>query len=470
MYYRPDDGVAADVIPFFHDGEFKLFYLRDYRDRERNGEGVPWCLVTTKDFVQYREYGEVLPRGAADEQDLFVFTGSVLEHDGRFYIFYTGHNHHFAEQGKNMEELCLAVSDDLVRWEKDPSFRIAAPEGFEPEDFRDPFVFFNGEAGQFWMLVAARRSTGGSPRRRGVTLLYTSDDLRSWKLTDAPLYAPDCFYMHECPDLFQMGDYWYLLFSEFSDKSCTRYRYSRSPSGSWTTPLNDTFDNRCLYAAKTAADDKGNRFLFGWNPIRNNDKDGESWQWGGTVVVHQLVQNDDGTLYVRCPDSVRAQYKNEQRFPVLSSAGSVKITEESCLLKSEDGYAAVNFGETGAANFKIEADIEVFGQTGDFGFSFIDNPERDTGYFVKFEPRFNRLCFNHYIGFGDRQFLVESERYCPMTPERHRVLIVCEGSVIEVYVDDAVAMSARMYGYKACRFGIYAQDCRILFENLRLYF
>ena len=78
LFYKPDDGWAADVIPFYWQGEYHLFYLKDYRDTEGHGEGTPWFHLGTRDFVTFTEYGEALPRGSRDEQDLYVFTGSVI--------------------------------------------------------------------------------------------------------------------------------------------------------------------------------------------------------------------------------------------------------------------------------------------------------------------------------------------------------------------------------------------------------
>ena len=98
LFYKPKGAAAADFIPFHHDGKFRLFYLHDWRDPAKHGEGTPWYLIETDDFVRFEERGEVIARGAPDEPDLFIFTGSVIRALGRFHIFYTAHNHHMAEQ------------------------------------------------------------------------------------------------------------------------------------------------------------------------------------------------------------------------------------------------------------------------------------------------------------------------------------------------------------------------------------
>ena len=102
MYFRPKDSVAGDIIPFYRDGSFRLFYLRDYRNAEKYGEGTPWHLLETKDFVRFTEKGEVISRGDKEEQDLYVYTGSVFEKENISYIFYTGYNPYFMKQGKRL--------------------------------------------------------------------------------------------------------------------------------------------------------------------------------------------------------------------------------------------------------------------------------------------------------------------------------------------------------------------------------
>jgi len=100
IFYRPFDGVAADFIPFFWNGAYHLFYLKDYRDEAAHGQGTPWFHLVTRDFVTFEDWSEALPRGAAEAQDLWIFTGSVIERNGTFHIFYTGHNSNFNGTGK----------------------------------------------------------------------------------------------------------------------------------------------------------------------------------------------------------------------------------------------------------------------------------------------------------------------------------------------------------------------------------
>ncbi len=41
FFYRPRNAWAADFIPLYAEGKFQLFYLLDWRNAEKYGEGVP---------------------------------------------------------------------------------------------------------------------------------------------------------------------------------------------------------------------------------------------------------------------------------------------------------------------------------------------------------------------------------------------------------------------------------------------
>lgn len=163
LFFKPADGWAGDFIPFYWQGEYHLFYLKDYRDKARHDEGTPWFHLSTRDFVHFVDHGEALSRGTEQEQDLYVFTGCVLEHQGQFHIYYTGHNRHLRAAGKPEQAVMHATSADLIHWQKDPANPILfADAQHEPHDWRDPFVFWNEETHEFWMLLAARATDGPS--------------------------------------------------------------------------------------------------------------------------------------------------------------------------------------------------------------------------------------------------------------------------------------------------------------------
>jgi beta-fructofuranosidase len=443
FFYKPGDGWAADVIPFYWQGEYHLFYLKDFRDPAAHGEGTPWYHLSTRDFVTFQDHGEALARGTAAEQDLYVFTGSVIERDGLFHIFYTGHNPHFRSHGRDEQAVMHAVSDDLHTWRKIPADTFAAPRiGYERHDWRDPFVFWHEETQEYWMLLAARL-TGGTTRRRGCTALCASPDLTTWEVRE-PLWSPNLYYTHECPDLFRIGDWWYLLFSEFSQATVTRYRMARSIGGPWLKPANDTFDGRAFYAAKTASDG-GRRFLFGWNPTRAGERKDGAWQWGGNMVVHELAQADDGTLTVQVPTSVSRAFG--KRVPAVFTVDPPYLIVEDDTVTINAGYS---FRAALAASLpdlcRISMTISFADHTDSFGLILHAREDDDTAYFIRFEPANHRLVFDSWPRPGDVPFIAELERplrFIPETPLTVEVLV--DGTVCEVYANGTTAMSARLY-------------------------
>jgi len=464
--YKPDDGWAADFIPFYWQGEYHLFYLKDFRDIPKHGEGTPWCHLVTRNFVKFVDYGECLPRGTVDDQDLYVFTGSVIYGESKFHIFYTGHNPHLRKAGRPEQAIMHAVSDDLFEWKKIPEDTFySPPDRFEPHDWRDPFVFWNESAGEFWMLIAARLKEGPS-RRRGCTCLCTSKDLKSWDVQE-PFYAPDMYFTHECPDLFQIGDWWYLIFSEFSDSCLTRYRISRTISGPWITPEVDTFDGRAFYAAKTASGED-HRFLFGWNPTRADGKDYATWQWGGNLVVHELVQRDDSTLAVRIPDSVLNFFETNQ---------SIQFNQGFKASTPKDGIVRLNgpssFRCLSAGNLPetcmIKATAVYSEPTKGFGIMLRTSEDFEAGYYVRLEPHRSRLVFDSWPRPGDCPHMVELERQINLQPGKPiQMILYTDGSLCKVYVDNQVALSARMYNHPAGNWGFFVSEGCAEFTDVHL--
>lgn len=465
MFYRPSHSVAADVIPFYCNNAFRLFYLRDFRDIENHGEGTPWYLLSTCDFVQFKEHGEVLKRGSKEEQDLYVFTGSAYEKNGKTYLFYTGHNPHFIEQGKHQEAVMLAVSNDFETWEKEADFKLLPTSTFEAHDFRDPFVFYNEETEEYNMLLAARL-TAGPDRRRGCTAVAVSKDLISWDVQDKPFYSPGLYYTHECPDLFKMGEWWYLVFSEFTDKCETRYRMAKTLEGPWLTPDHDTFDNRNFYAAKTVSDGK-ERYVIGWNPTNQKDQDFEETMWGGNIIVHKIVQREDGTLWVDCPDTIRKAYQTPVSLQERLTAGWGEMQVQGWKLGRPDGYSNLDFGFL-PKECRISFTVTFLEDTQYFYLYLHSDREQEKAYYIGLEPGMSRMTFDRWPRKRqDHPFMLELERKAVMTTgEAYEVEVIADHSVLEVYFDHKVAMSARMNELTDGTFGAAVSFGKVMIRDL----
>lgn len=464
VFFKPSDGWACDFVPFFWEGQYHLFYLKDYRDKDTYGEGTPWFHLNSPDLVTLSDLGEALQRGRSDEQDLYVFTGCVIEAAGQFHIFYTGHNPHLRKQGKPEQAIMHATSHDLVKWNKNSATPLlfADPERYEMHDWRDPFVFWNEEEQEYWMLLAARLKNGPS-HRRGCTALATSNDLLNWEICD-PLWAPGLYYTHECPDLFRIGDWWYLVFSTFSDRYLTHYRMSRDPRGPWITPSNDSFDGRAFYAAKTAGDGV-RRFAFGWNPTRTGETDTGEWNWGGQLVVHEVNQEADGSLSVMPPHEVTSQFHTPVELSPCFEMGKWVAKGNSLIGYAESSFAWSRLTEMPFTG-KLDVEITFTANTRDCGIFLRADENLEKYYQIRLEPSRSRVTFERWPQSPAEPPIVE--RPVDMGPDIPiHVQLISEGSVIVVYVDK-VAMSTRGYDHRNGSYGLFVSEGTATFSNIKV--
>ena len=206
-------GFVGDAMPYYENGSFHLFFLHDAKTKPA-GEGFHDIhSFETTDFKDFAYKGRQIPYGLASEADFGVGTGSMVKVGNTYYYYYTGHNETASFISSNpRESVLLATSIDMKNWTKVKNFKITAPAGYYDYEFRDPHVFFNTEDGKYWMLVSAQTSA-----KKAVVLKFTTTNPASGNWTvENPIYttsSSENYIMLECPDLFKMGNYWYLVFS-----------------------------------------------------------------------------------------------------------------------------------------------------------------------------------------------------------------------------------------------------------------
>lgn len=477
VFYAPQDGFVGDVIPFWHDGEFWLYYLLD----RHPGEGTPWRLVRTRDFVDFVDAGVGLTNGDASCDDFHAYTGSIVEVDGAHHLFYTGQNPKIVVEttGAPRQVVMHAVSrDGMSSWEKRPEDTFAAPgDRYDPADWRDPFVFRPVPDGPWRMLVAARHLTGPS-RRRGLVAQCVSWDLQSWEVTE-PFWDPALYVTHECPDVFAMGEWWYLVYSEFSERFATRYRVSRSPLGPWHVPAgtDGSLDARAFYAAKTAADENGSRYAFGWIPTRVGLCDDGAWEWAGDLAVHEVVQREDGTLDLRLPGSIRNSFIEQADVGISPVLGAWSGIDGGWRVSAAAGHACA-VGDELPDQYLLSVDIDVTEGTSAAGIVLRAGQDGDEGYAIRLEPRNGRMTFDRWPRkttgeaqwqiSGDVPQVLELERPADLSSGTHRLEVLVDGTAFCAYLDDRVAMSGRMYDRRDGGLGLFVTEGHAIFTDVRI--
>ena len=457
-YYKPYAGFVGDPMPFFDPNtkSYKVLYLQEFRPNMAGTYHPFWGLETT-DIANYTSLNEVLPTGSRAEQDAALGTGCVVynEQDKLYYIFYTA-NRDQPKSGEDAQVVMYATSPDFKTWTKDPLFRLRGVNyAYSSTDFRDPCIFRSDEDELWHMLVSTK--IGG----KGNLAEFTSADLKTWE--HKGVFMPmmwDRFY--ECPDVFKMGDWWYLVYSEMH-QAIRRVQYFKGhtlaelkactagDAGIWPDDHEGFLDSKGFYAGKTASDGT-NRYIWGWCPTRegyDNTKtnpDGEP-QWAGSLVAHRLIQHADGTLTLGAADGLKAKYN--------------KTAEVKLMAQSEEGLTAANGTYTldGAAyalfnrldyHNHLSMTVTTAGAADKFGISFVRgtdskkyytlvvNPEGDTRRKINFEEE----------GAEGMGFIGAIDSYIFNTPADnvYHIDIYTDNSVLVMYINDVLAYTNRIYG------------------------
>ncbi len=193
---------------------------------EGSKEGLDIGHAVTCDLVNWEYFGLALTRGAPGSwDDKNLATGSVIRRGGRYWMAFTGH-----KMGEPLfvQRVGVAVSDDLLLWEKlpenptseaDPAhYELVSTGDRTLTHWRDPFLLDTGE--EVIQYVCAR-GTEGDITLRGTVGLARSTDMRSWEALPPSEHDPIAEEM-EAPQVLEIGGRCYLVF-------CTKVQWL-SPS------------------------------------------------------------------------------------------------------------------------------------------------------------------------------------------------------------------------------------------------
>lgn len=467
IFFKPEHARVGDIIPFYDNGIFNLFYLKNWGDYDGPDRKPGWHRLTTTDNVNMTSETATGIRGG---------TGCVVKTVGVYHLFYC-----IFRDNPQRQYVCHAISEDMERWHDLPEDTFGPDERiYLPTDWRDPHVFWCDEDQCWWMVLCAQSQ--GKTRRRGCVGLCKSKDLSRWNCCE-PLYDPhSAMSGYECPDVFEMNGWWYLVFSQYTDGFHTTYRMSRSPRGPWFSPRIDTFDSRAFYAAKTGSDD-AHRYIYGWNPTRENDeygfnprgyngKDCNTWDWGGSMIIHELWQAEDGALYVKPVQTVMEAINCHINLEPEPLTGKWQKTERGWRMDAPHGYTAMLAGSMDEV-WRLSVDVQLTDITSRFGVALHVDEDFAEGYYVVVDLRRGRVEFQTPVRMterGGKMFPYEVELERPLPPgdrQRFHIDVIAEGTVLEVYLNQSVALSARMYDRSGGSFGFFVSEGSADFEMIQ---
>ena len=447
IFFQPEEDGGAqpyvgDTMPYYEDGTYYIYYLKESGDSYNHSV----YLATTTDFLSYQEYdAPILEASRSAAQDAWIGTGSVVKVGGEYLFFYTGHTTSDAFEYK--EKILLAKGSSLTSFEKVEGWEIVPPSSLgQKNDFRDPQAYYDADTDSIVLTVTAAQQ--GSARILKYTL---SSDLSEVTYDGIILTDPTgSFWNLECSDTFQIGSRWYITYSAQDDTLW--YASSDSQYGPYDKP--QRLEGKLFYAGKHV-ENGTDSYLVGWarrseSPSSTQDVSG----WAGNLMVQQLGQAEDGSLYLMPPKSVLDAF-TVQRPLVLEGT--------DCTVEAGSRYS-YSEAFTAYERFVITGKFTCTG-TGSFGLAFDFNNRQDKYKLISLDPDADTMTLSFNEGSTDI-----AQTSVVLDPgQTYSFTYLQEGSVGVFYIDGVAALTVRLYGVSGKPIRLFAENNSVTFSELNEY-
>jgi len=418
-------------------GVYHLFYQLSTRP-EGPDLVKHWGHATSTDLVRWEELPVALSPSPGGPDSVGCWSGSAIVDGDRVRVFYTG---------VMPEVQCLATAQDdaLAQWEKFPGNPVigAHASGLPLISFRDPTLWRDGDT---WMMGVGTGVQG----KGGAVLAYRSDDLRAWRYA-GPLFldeANEYSYLFECPSFLPIGDKHLLLYSGHLRNgriaSCYflgQYEDARFTPGAYG-PLDLSSD---YYAAQAFKDESGRILVFAWD---KSGRDQDTWPrygWSGAISFpRELSLGPDGGLCIRPARELAALRGAHSRYaPQTVTPASANVCDG---FASDECEIAATFTPGPSGRFGAER----------FGLVVRRSPGGEEQTRIYYEPGAGRLVMDRERASLDEKVLKGTQQGSLALSEGEALTlrIYLDRSVIEVYANDRVAGTLRVYPTRGDSLGV----------------
>ena len=436
-FVLPSGKLTGDTFPFFRNGVWHLFHMQ-----------MPVIAHhISRDLVHWEERPIAVAPGKTGEPDSQNnATGSVVEWNGQFYLFYTGN-----------QNVCLATSADLDHWTKHPGNPIMQGDDktYSRANFRDPFVFYYSPEKLWWMLIGTR--TMDQPgQRAGCVGLAKSKDLLSWRLC-APLWSPRIGPHCDCPQLVPYGRHWILFYLQRN----TRYRVCNRLTGAFRRLGARNLGTAGMAAGSRPAFDGKQWITFPFVGRQKGASEAGDFEYGGPLAIpRQLSFSARGGVTERpAAEILAAIYALPDHGKLLASASAVtgqwKVAGHDAVCQSPNG------GLLGLpslpADFYLEFDLLLTDRDSDFHLLLRATADLQQGYQLALHPRTRQVSLRPISQWDIDRVMVSRSVSIPVgKPMKVRVFVA--GSILEVFFGDRVSLTARLYSRREGLTGFEFRD------------
>lgn len=346
--------------------------------------------AVSENLLDWKELPPVLPPEEKGKRgDLRSWTGSTIEYDGKYYMFYTIRS---SDSNSRVQELGFAVSSDMMQWEKCENNPIITPDPrwYNTEenpaanglvDCRDLMVVKHPERPGHFGVFATRINTQFLQEGAVFAGAYT-ENFMDWEQTPPVFQSQKNQYtIVEMPDLFFFEGKWYLtwlednlygnreVFDDFFLTCGTVYAVSDRVEGPYLEPEDNILMASMGYNGFSCrtVDYRGKKYMLhsmGTRIAENEQKaefgalavpkeirivDGKLRPCYADIVNEKIIRTVISPTELAEPINVRMFYENEGiwKHETGITSGSVKY-----------GWSRFGFKNT-ADNFIFSSDITI---------------------------------------------------------------------------------------------------------------
>ncbi len=431
-------------------GEYHLFY--QYNPNGPFHGTIHWGHAVSTDLIHWRHLPIALAPepGTADEDG--CWSGCAVDDDGVPTLIYSGYRN-------GVQRPCLATSaDDLLTWQKDAGNPVipAPPPDLHLVEFRDHCVW--RENGTWYQLIGA-----GIEGQGGTVLLYRSTGLRSWEYLHPLLIGDQHRFtpiwtgsMWECPDFFALSGQ-HVLITSIWDKN--QLHYSAAFVGGYRDqrflPAVEhklDYGDQYFYAPQSFTDAQGRRIIFGWVQEGRGVEAQLASGWSGVMSLPRVLSlGSDGHVCMQpAPELVALRAEHVHRIDIHVPA------EQQVVLPNVNGDT-------------LELLVELTPVCdGCYGLVVRRSPDGAEQTRISYDAAQHQMIVDRTHSSLDPT-TDRNLHVAPLTlgsDEPLRLHIFLDRSVLEVFVNERISITSRIYPTRADSVGIALfaerEDARLL--------
>jgi beta-fructofuranosidase len=428
--------------PIFYQGRYHMFF--QYNPNGAFWGSMHWAHATSPDMIHWQHEPIALAPDPEGYDRDGVFSGSVVLNGATPTLIYSGvlpaasPSEITLNDGQHTwrEVQCMATSTDadLRSWKKLPEPIIARPpQHLAITGFRDPSVWREGKE---WLLTLGSGIRG----KGGAILLYQSHDLVHWtyrhplieghgngKISVNPV---DNGEMWECPDFFPLGDRHVLLISTMGK---VRWKTGRYRDRRFTSEKEGIVDFGAYYAAKTMVDEHGNRILWGWIPETRPEAEYRAAGWAGVMALPRVLSlGSDGGLRMTTAPALESLRTHPTQVP--AGAEHDRGTALAGIrIRDLAGEIVARFRAQRAFWLKLRSE------------------KNETFAEIAYDP-----------ARKESELRVNETSSALATSEPITLHLFLDGSVLEVFANEQVALTARVYASSNAPLQLEVYDLKAL--------